>query len=67
MAALLRNGEETTVKTLYRENGNVRLRAENGDHQDIVVDAAEVTVQGRLVWVLHPARTTRSARPGNRG
>ena len=60
VAALLRGGEEVTVKRLYRERGEagetLRLKPENGDHEDLVVPADEVTVQGRVVYVVHPPR-----------
>lgn len=53
-------GEEVTVKRLYRERGsegeNVRLRAQNGDHEDIVVAAEEVRIQGRVEYVIHRPR-----------
>jgi repressor LexA len=60
VVALLRGGEEVTVKRLFRERGaggdSVRLRAENGEHKDIVAPAEEVVVQGRVVNVIHPPR-----------
>jgi repressor LexA len=56
VVALLRNGEEVTVKRLYREGDNVRLGAENGDHEDLVVPDEELNVQGRVVYVIHPPR-----------
>lgn len=56
VAALLRGGEEVTVKRLYREGEMLRLRPENGDHEDLVVPAEDVTVQGRVVYVVHPPR-----------
>ncbi len=63
VAALLRGGEEVTVKRLYRERDEVgetlRLRPENGDHEDLVVPAEDVTVQGRVVYVVHPPRGRR--------
>lgn len=57
VAALIGNGDEVTVKRLFREGENVRLRPENGDHEDIVVDAGDVKVQGRVVYVVHPPRS----------
>jgi repressor LexA len=54
VVALLRNGEEITVKRLRREGEAVRLRAQNGGHEDIIVGSDEVRVQGRVVWVFHP-------------
>lgn len=56
VVALLRGGEEVTVKRLRREGASVRLRPENGDHEEIVVPADEVRVQGRVVYVVHPPR-----------
>ena len=50
------DGEEVTVKRLYREGAKVRLRPENGEHQEILVPAEEVRVQGRVVYVVHPPR-----------
>lgn len=52
VVALL-DSEEVTVKRLYRENGSVRLRPENPEHEEIVLPAGHVQVQGRVVWVLH--------------
>ena len=56
VVALLRNGEEVTVKRLYREEGMVRLEPANGEHRTLRVPAEEVRVQGRVVWVFHPPR-----------
>jgi repressor LexA len=54
VVALLNGGEEVTVKRLYREGEMVRLKPQNGEHEDIVVPANEVKVQGRVVYVIHP-------------
>ena len=59
IAALVGNGEEVTVKRLYREGGLLRLRPENGDHEDLVVPAEDVKIQGRVVYVVHPPRGRR--------
>ncbi len=59
VVALLRNGEEVTVKRLYREYGLLRLRLENGDHEDLVAPAEDVVIQGRVVYVIHPPRRRR--------
>lgn len=64
VVALLRGGEEVTVKRIFRERGGdgeefVRLRPENGDHEDLVVPAEEAEVQGRVVYVVHPPRGRR--------
>jgi repressor LexA len=53
VVALL-HGEKVTVKRVYREGTQVRLRPHNGEHRDIVVPAEEVRVQGEVVYVLHP-------------
>jgi repressor LexA len=57
VVALLNGGEEVTVKRLYRDGSKVRLKPQNGEHEDIVVLAEEVKVQGRVVWVFHPPKS----------
>ena len=59
VAALIGNGDEVTVKRLYREGALLRLRPENGDHEDLVVPAENVKMQGRVVYVVHPPRGRR--------
>jgi repressor LexA len=63
VAALIGGGEEVTVKRLYRERGEagdlLRLKPENGDHEDLIVAADDVTIQGRVVYVVHPPRGRR--------
>jgi repressor LexA len=59
VVALLRGGEEVTVKRIYRDGEKVKLRPENGDHEELVLPAEDVRVQGRVVYVVHP--------PGGRG
>lgn len=59
VAALIGNGEEVTVKRLYREGEMVRLEPENGDHEDIVLLAEDVKIQGRVLYVVHPPRGRR--------
>jgi repressor LexA len=59
VAALIGNGEEVTVKRLYREGDLLRLRPENGDHEDLVLPAENVKIQGRVVYVVHPPRGRR--------
>ena len=54
VVALLNGGEEVTVKKLYREGEMVRLKPENGEHEDMVIPAREVRIQGRVVHVIHP-------------
>lgn len=59
VAALIGNGDEVTVKRLYREGDLLRLRPENGDHEDLVLPAEDVKIQGRVVYVVHPPRGRR--------
>jgi repressor LexA len=54
VVSLLNGGEEVTVKKLYRDGRMVKLKPQNGEHEEITVPAEEVKVQGRVVWVLHP-------------
>ena len=54
VVALLNGGEEVTVKRLYREGEMVRLKPQNGGHEDMVIPAGEVRIQGRVVHVIHP-------------
>jgi repressor LexA len=53
VVALLGNGEEVTVKGLFREGAYLRFSPQNGDHEDLLVPAGKVTLQGRVV---HPPR-----------
>ena len=63
VAVLIGDGDEVTVKRLYRERGEagdlLRLRPENGDHEDLVVRAEDAKIQGRVVYVVHPPRGRR--------
>ena len=52
VVAALIGGERVTVKRLFREGEAVRLRAENGEHADIVAPAEDVEVQGRVELIL---------------
>jgi len=46
-------GEETTLKRFYRESGaKVRLQPANSEMNPIVVPAADLQVQGRVIGVL---------------
>lgn len=54
IVAALVEGEEATVKRLYRRDGQVVLVAENEAYDDMVFD--EVTVLGRVVSVLRRLR-----------
>ena len=53
MVVALVGGEAATVKKLYREpNGRIRLQPANATMSPILVDAAEVRVQGVVVGVI---------------
>lgn len=56
VVALIKNGEEATVKKLYRDGERVRLAPENGNHEEIVLPAEEVRIQGEVVYVVQPPR-----------
>ncbi|NIR41591.1 MAG: transcriptional repressor LexA, partial [Actinobacteria bacterium] len=45
-------GEEATVKTLRRRNGDILLVPSNERFDDMVFDPADVTVFGRVVTVM---------------
>ena len=45
-------GSETTLKRLYREGDRIRLQPSNAAMQPIVVPAAAVQIQGRVIGVL---------------
>ncbi len=50
-------GRETTLKRIYHEaSGRVRLQPANASMQPILVDAADVQVQGRVLAVLRKYR-----------
>jgi repressor LexA len=59
VAALILDREEATVKVLRREGEKVRLLARNGAHEDIVVPAERVAVQGTVEWVIRRVRSRR--------
>ena len=46
------DGNDVTLKMLYREGGRVRLQPANENVAPIVVDAAQVRVQGVVVGVM---------------
>jgi repressor LexA len=51
------SGVETTLKRIYRENGDrIRLQPANSSLQPIFVSASEVQIQGRLLAVLRKYR-----------
>ena len=47
---------DAVVGSLYREAEIARLKPQNGEHEDIVVPAEDVRIQGRVVYVIHPPR-----------
>jgi len=57
IVAALVGGRETTLKRLYHEpSGRIRLQPANANMQPILVDAAEVQIQGRVLAVLRKYR-----------
>jgi repressor LexA len=54
VVVVLLRGEEVTVKRLYGEEEMVRLKPQNGEHEDVVLPGEEVKIQGRAVYVIHP-------------
>lgn len=60
IVAALIGGERVTVKRLLWEGKHVRLRADNGKHEDIVALAKDVEDQGRVELILRrPWRSPR--------
>lgn len=52
IAVCLIEGEEATLKRVYREkNGRVRLQPENRRMKPIIVDASDLTIQGKVLTV----------------
>jgi repressor LexA len=58
-ALILDREEEATVKVLRRQGESIRLEARNGAHEDIVVPADRVVVQGTVEWVIRRVRGRR--------
>ena len=58
-ALVLGEEEEATVKVLRRRGKLVGLEPRNGDHEDIVVSADRVVVQGTVEWVVRRVRGRR--------
>ena len=52
LVVALVNGEETTLKRLYREGETVRLQPSNASMQPIIVPATGVELQGKVIGVL---------------
>jgi repressor LexA len=45
-------GTDATLKRFYREGENIRLQPSNASMKPIIVPAASVEVQGRVIGVL---------------
>jgi repressor LexA len=45
-------GSETTLKRFFKENDMIRLQPSNAKMQPIMVPAADVQIQGRVIGVL---------------
>jgi SOS-response transcriptional repressor LexA len=58
-ALVLGEQEEATVKVLHRQGKRIRLEPRNGAHEDIVVPAERVVVQGTVEWVIRRIRSRR--------
>ena len=58
-ALILGREEEATVKVLRRQGETIRLEARSGAHEDIVVPADRVVVQGTVEWVIRRVRGRR--------
>jgi repressor LexA len=57
IVAALVDGRETTLKRIYHEpDGRIRLQPANSSMQPIIVDGANVQVQGRVLAVLRKFR-----------
>ena len=46
------DGSDATLKRFYREGDNIRLQPSNANMQPIIVPAASVEIQGRVIGVL---------------
>jgi repressor LexA len=46
------NGTDATLKRFYREGDNIRLQPSNVNMQPIIVPAASLELQGRVIGVL---------------
>src|SRR5579871_3979602 len=52
LVVALVNGDETTLKRFYKEGINIRLQPSNATMQPIIVPAAAVELQGKVIGVL---------------
>ena len=49
----LLHGEEVTIKRLYRDGENIRLRYQNGEPRELILPAEDVQIQGEIIRVIH--------------
>ena len=54
IVASLWDGDEVTVKRIYRDGEKGRLRPEHEGHEELILPARDVWVKGRVVYVVHP-------------
>ena len=52
LVVALVNGDETTLKRFYKEGNNIRLQPSNATMKPIIVPAAAVELQGKVIGVL---------------
>jgi repressor LexA len=52
LVVALVNGDETTLKRFYKEGDKIRLQPSNAAMQAIIVPAAAVELQGKVIGVL---------------
>src|SRR6516225_6184423 len=52
LVVALVNGDETTLKRFYKEGDRIRLQPSNASMQPIIVPAAAVELQGKVIGVL---------------
>ena len=52
MVIALLNGTDATLKTFFKDNGKVRLQPANPTMHPILIDAAELQIQGVVVGVM---------------
>jgi repressor LexA len=56
MVIALLEGEGATVKKLYREDGKVRLQPANPEHAPIILEDADLRIQGVVVGLIRKLR-----------
>jgi len=53
IAAVMIDGDQATLKRVYRDNGSVRLISENPEYPTTVFDKGDIRIIGKLVAVLN--------------